>query len=410
MPGPGDAIDQGSPIRGRKRILGHPGDSSKEAHPARPRSTVPSVDSVRHLDSESQNLNPNTVSEDVLASAIQMSTTPSSNLHNYATLAERGDNSDSEVDLTPRNTAQKTSYDVLASEDAWGNGRQSDVGSRHIPTALKISDVTASSSQKAMVTRPKDLVTAFNESEFSSSVDSFHSMLSWHSPIPPPSPPVSTPSSPAVVYPYPHDDIALPEQQCRDKDASERTVTPSSSRVWGRIRTYSTGSSRSSASQGASMNDHPDEKSANEESAAVIRPESQTSPRYKTTTMTGSRRRTLSPLPSAVNLFSPPRHGSHFQNARHLPTAIVQKTCEILLSPPSHLFHLMIRVASRIAAGEWRGFLYGPGEPFHWDVSEDEYVGEEWFEDDFGVNLEAPRASSTSSITRRSNGGSWEID
>lgn len=47
------------------------------------------------------------------------------------------------------------------------------------------------------------------------------------------------------------------------------------------------------------------------------------------------------------------------------------------MSPPSHLINLMLKVAARIAAGEWRGLVFGVDErgeqiPVQWDWSEDE--------------------------------------
>lgn len=66
---------------------------------------------------------------------------------------------------------------------------------------------------------------------------------------------------------------------------------------------------------------------------------------------------------------------------RRLPTAIIHKTLEILLSPPSHLVDLMLRVAARIAAGEWRGYVFGLGEggeriPVRWDWGDGDDDGE----------------------------------
>jgi len=59
---------------------------------------------------------------------------------------------------------------------------------------------------------------------------------------------------------------------------------------------------------------------------------------------------------------------------------VVHKTVEILLSPPSHLITLMLRVAARIAAGQWRGYVFGTGEagetiPVRWDWSDDDDGG-----------------------------------
>ncbi|KAL1863954.1 hypothetical protein VTK73DRAFT_6294 [Phialemonium thermophilum] len=105
-------------------------------------------------------------------------------------------------------------------------------------------------------------------------------------------------------------------------------------------------------------------------------------------------RRALSPLPPAANLFSPrgkqrttttanpirPR-ASRLDLVRRLPMAVVQKTVEILLSPPTHLLNLMLRVAARISAGEWRGYLFGVGEggetiPVRWDWTDEDDDGE----------------------------------
>jgi hypothetical protein len=61
--------------------------------------------------------------------------------------------------------------------------------------------------------------------------------------------------------------------------------------------------------------------------------------------------------------------------------AIIHKTIEILLSPPSHLVDLMLKVAARITAGEWRGYIYGFSEqgeriPVRWDWSDEDDDGE----------------------------------
>jgi len=68
----------------------------------------------------------------------------------------------------------------------------------------------------------------------------------------------------------------------------------------------------------------------------------------------------------------------------------------------------MLNIASKIAAGEWRGVLSGHGEAVHWDF-EDEYAGEGWTEDDFGISLSKPQSKP---IKPNANvpGGSWEVD
>ncbi|KAH8903887.1 hypothetical protein BR93DRAFT_971483 [Coniochaeta sp. PMI_546] len=113
----------------------------------------------------------------------------------------------------------------------------------------------------------------------------------------------------------------------------------------------------------------------------------------------------LNRLPSAADLFPTYRSSSHSASTaqpsqapmpppssssssssrlalvRRLPTAIIHKTMEILFSPPSHLIDLMLKVAARIAAGEWRGYVFGLGEageriPVRWDWSDGDDDGE----------------------------------
>ena len=253
-----------------------------------------------------------------------------------------------------------------------------------------------------------------SNSEYSSSVESFHTVQSWHSPLtaPSPSPPASSPSSPVFQYPYPHENIILPKRPVHhSRDVSELTITPDTPRVW-----EVNPSSQPSAVPGSRSISPPPKTPTLMPSTSTEKsdsePEILTPPtvRHRATTSSNSRRRELSPLPAAVNLFSPRRRRPrHLQTARHLPTAIVQKTWEVLLSPPSHLLNLMISIASKIAAGEWRGVLSGQGESVHWDF-EDEYVGVGWGEDDFGISLPAARSKAKGKKAVGVNGGSWEVD
>jgi hypothetical protein len=68
----------------------------------------------------------------------------------------------------------------------------------------------------------------------------------------------------------------------------------------------------------------------------------------------------------------------------------------------------MISIASKIAAGEWRGVLSGDGESVHWDF-EDEYAGEGWLEDDYGNSLPNPQTKAKI-MNGNVPGGSWEVD
>jgi len=70
----------------------------------------------------------------------------------------------------------------------------------------------------------------------------------------------------------------------------------------------------------------------------------------------------------------------------------------------------MLNIASKIAAGEWRGMVFGFGEggekiPVQWDYTDGEYVSDEHGEDDYGMSRSATRKSS-----RQPAGGSWEVD
>jgi hypothetical protein len=74
------------------------------------------------------------------------------------------------------------------------------------------------------------------------------------------------------------------------------------------------------------------------------------------------------------------QYRSPFAAASKIPMVILTKTCEILLGPPSHLVELILKIAAKITAGEWRGQVDGVDEngqriPIHWDYSDDELSG-----------------------------------
>ncbi len=77
--------------------------------------------------------------------------------------------------------------------------------------------------------------------------------------------------------------------------------------------------------------------------------------------------------------------------------AIVSKTCELILGPPNFLVSLMLRVAAKIVAGEWRGSETGVGENGQrmnvaWDYSDGEFS--DWDDDELFV----PAASGVSDV------------
>ncbi|KAK4156832.1 inheritance of peroxisomes protein 1-domain-containing protein [Chaetomidium leptoderma] len=137
--------------------------------------------------------------------------------------------------------------------------------------------------------------------------------------------------------------------------------------------------------------------------------------RATTSSSISSSRRPLSPLPSAANLLTPRRaspaatpNNNNNNNAgttskaalvaavRRLPMTMIHKTCEILMSPPSHLMSLMLKVAARIAAGEWRGLVFGMGE-----AGERVSVTWDWSDDDDNA------AAAAAPPSRGSGAGGW---
>lgn len=324
---------------------------------------------------------------------------------------ERFSDAADDTQLTPRSHHQPT-YQPLTFELEKDDRPQALQSSRSVTAPPLLSLITSPPSKHRTDSPLRSSTIDESDSGFSSSVESFHSVQSWHSPLAPPSPPASGPSSPSSSYPYPHNNIVLPKRRHHTRDVSEITVTPETPRVWDIAETTnpeSTSGSSSPHPQTPTLITDAGEKSDEEQFEVLTPPTAKPIIRHRATTSSNSRRRALSPLPPAVNLFSPPRRRSRrLQTARHLPTAIIQKTCEILLSPPSHLFHIMISIASKIAAGEWRGVLSGHGDSVHWDF-EDEYSGEGWFEDDYGITL--PNAQTRAKTTTANvPGGSWEVD
>jgi hypothetical protein len=319
-----------------------------------------------------------------------------------------------DTNITPRSRFQPTYQSMTFEPEKETRTQPLQHYSRSITAPPILSLVTSPPSTQRTSSPLRISSIAESDSDFSSSVDSFHSVQSWHSPLAPPSPPASGPPSPISTYPYPHNKIILPKRPAHHtRDVSELTVTPETPRVWD----MTSSSGTKSAPRSRSLSPPPKtptlvndtrEKSDDEQFEIVTPPIIRSNIRHRATTSSNSRRRELSPLPAAVNLFSPPRRRpGRLQTARHLPTAIIQKTCEILLSPPSHLLHLMLNIASKIAAGEWRGVLSGHGESVHWDF-EDEYEGEGWTEDDYGISL--PNARSKTKESTNVTCGSWEVD
>lgn len=305
---------------------------------------------------------------------------------------------------------------------------------RSVTAPPQLTLLTSPPSKTSHTSTEKDLPikrTNSNTSDISSSGESFHSVQAWHSPITPlpPSPPQSNPASP-TTFPYPHDNITLPKRpQRHNRDMSELTVTPDSA-DWHNQRAASSAPSTPSGTT-SDITEDTLTRNLDMEHFEIAAPTDTTvaKTRHRATTSSNSRRRALSPLPPAANIFSPPRRRPrHLQTTRHLPTAILQKTIEILVSPPSHLVQIMLRWAARIARdGIWaRGDSDGSssGDDWAYDGSWNDEPGQSVELDDYGIAIGVSPSKSGKAARRRTQnvvrneqgdrpkmpGGSWEID
>lgn len=345
-------------------------------------------------------------------------------------LAKTGDSvsaEDSAKDDSPNETADESDAEGGAFQ---GSGqlrvrrtRLAAFASRRAATApslrLRTSSVSTVDSVEEQASEPK--VQELDEpGSPAESIDSFFSVESWHSPL---SPAVSPTFSPSKTYPYPHENIPL-----NNGHLSAFTTTPTVS-GWDR---NSVGAVVGSGAQTpntpftevhdeeldraaedkretntaeevekpvtavtispkAALEDDDNASSADTDSlstswssaASRASSRSNTSMRHRaaTTSVAISHRnpRALSPLPPAANLLTVDlnnRASSTARAIRRIPSSIFNKTCEILISPPAHLISLMLKVAERITAGEWRGFTFGMGEDgevldVRWDWTED---------------------------------------
>lgn len=341
--------------------------------------------------------------------------------------------------------------------------------SRRAATAPALRLRTSTPALNVQEETPQELPEPSSPAESS---DSFHSTQSWHSPIAPPSPPMS----PSRAYPYPHENIPL----ARTGDGSESAATPTVS-IWEKSSTGAIAGSGSGTPITPFYKDHSGEidteskddlkrseepeapaqaititKSTVEEetaeyhatadtdslstswSSAASRnssPGSNTAMRHRAATTSVSishtSPRALSPLPPPANLFTPRQGGlrrlpstaelsvrasSAVKTIRRIPSAILNKTCEMILGPPAHLISLMLKVAARIAAGEFRGFVFGMGEggevvdvrwdwsDEHSDIDEEGAALEGWDESDFDFGDDAARARRRLTTQRQSRG------
>lgn len=307
------------------------------------------------------------------------------------------------------------------------------------------------------------------------SSDSFHSTQSWHSPLASRSPPMS----PSRAYPYPHENIPLARTGDGSESAATPTVSIWEKSSAGAVAGsgYGTpitpfykdqsGEIDTEIKDDLKQPDRPEipaqaititrstkntvEEETSEYHAAVDTDSLSTSwssaasrtsspgsntamcHRAATTSVSISHTspRALSPLPPPANLFTPRQGGlrrlpstaelsvrasSAVRTIRRIPSAILNKTCEIILGPPAHLISLMLKVAARIAAGEFRGFVFGRGEggevvdvrwdwsDEHSDIDEEGAALEGWDESDFDFGGDSARTRRRLTTQRQTRG------
>ena len=100
-------------------------------------------------------------------------------------------------------------------------------------------------------------------------------------------------------------------------------------------------------------------------------------------------------------------------SGHHLTSAILHKTCSLLLGPPIQLVALMLNIAARIANGTLRGPSFTEGNnlqdiPCTWQFDADDSARDAWEEDDYGISLGVVPPARTRKAP--DIGGSWEID
>ena len=270
------------------------------------------------------------------------------------------------------------------------------------PPQLSLKTVSPPKTTKPI---PMPLEVNVESSSLSSSTDSFHS---FHSPISPllPSPPFEDSSIAATDTDY--EDVNVPRTRVHQRANSKSTLDPP-------IPWDIPCADTNTGSYSPDLPETPpllsDDASQCEEPWSEVKTPSPTTElrqRRKVVSRHG-RPATQSPLLSPSNLRSPtgPLSGHHFT------TALLQKTCTLLLGPPVQLVALMLNIASKIARGAFRGSTFGYGEsgvkiPCSWDFSDadDEGSEEVWDEDDYGVSLGIIERKER--VKREAKG--WEID
>jgi hypothetical protein len=88
-------------------------------------------------------------------------------------------------------------------------------------------------------------------------------------------------------------------------------------------------------------------------------------------------------MPQPQNLFCPPKHNP----GEEFSTALVRKTCDLVLGPPAHLVSIMLRIATSISNGfGFSNYRVRRTQkiPCSWESDEEGGWADE---DDFGIPL-----------------------
>lgn len=270
------------------------------------------------------------------------------------------------------------------------------------PPQLSLRTSPPSTSEAEARPAPLDLD---RQLSVSSSIESFHSFHSPISPLPPS--PTSSNSSPDQ---WAEKGLNYAKTRGHTRDPSEATITATRPHRWDMADDMSGGDNESAYASRAELPQTPTLPSEDSWSEAVE------APTPKQVRLRRARRRPRSPLPSSTNLYSPYASRGHM-SGHHLTTAILQRTCSLLLGPPIQLVALMVRIAFRIAKGAFQGSACGVGDqgqkiPCSWDFSSDgsgdDELGPGAEEDDYGVSL--GKTVSGKDVRAKGEGGSWEID
>ena len=331
---------------------------------------------------------------------------PSSNIGAAGHSGYRNDSKAADDAGTPPWNTHDIAYESSVNSETPTRPKIAKTG-RAITAPPQLTLRTIPSSQKIDSLEP--LPELVNESpSLSSSMDSFHS---FHSPISPlaPSPPFPSHDSLSLDTCNP---IDFSRPRGHKRDVSEATVTAEASEVWDMASQRSSSNLRGHSLYDALstpplMSDAASQDEDHRSEAVTPSPTKEIRRRR-----IGSKQRTVSPLPSSTNLHLPYSPRSHM-SGHHLTTAILQRTCSLLLGPPVQLVALMLRIAARLAKGTFRGTAFGFGEggqkiPCSWDFSDGSDDSEDfWEEDDYGIPLSRPLSRETKI---REMAGSWEID